>query len=149
MPLTAKSKRLVETEIRQLIGAQEKAVRARSVEGVTSDCAPDVVSFDVVGGLQKVGTNERRERSEEWLSSFRGDISYELRDLSIIAADDVAFCHSLNHVNGIREDGQEIDMWWRATVCFQRIEGRWLIKHEHSSVPFDTGSGKAQRDLKP
>jgi uncharacterized protein (TIGR02246 family) len=147
--VTAESKRLVETEIRRVMDEQENAVRARNVEGVMSNCAPDVVSFDVVGGLQRIGTDERRKRAEEWFSSFQGRIIYEVRDLSITAADNVAFCHSLNHVNGIRRDGQEIDMWWRATVCFQRIEGRWLIKHEHSSVPFDTTSGKAQLDLKP
>ncbi len=30
-----------------------------------------------------------------------------------------------------------------------KIEGRWLITHEHSSVPFDVGSGKALLDLQP
>jgi len=147
--VTAESRGLVETEIRRVMEEQGNAVRARNVEGLVSNCVPDVVSFDVVGGLQKIGADERRKRAEEWFSSFQGRISYEVRDLSIAAGDNVAFCHSLNHVNGTRRDEQEIDMWWRATVCFQRIEGRWLIKHEHSSVPFDTANGKAQLDLKP
>ena len=147
--MTAESRELVETETRRVMDEQGNAVRARNVEGVMSNCAPEVVSFDVVGRLQKTGTDERRKRVEKWFSSFQGRISYEERDLSITADANVAFCYSLNHVNGTRKDGQEIDMWWRATVCFQRIEGRWLIKHEHSSLPFDTTNGKAQLDLKP
>ena len=40
-------------------------------------------------------------------------------------------------------------MWWRATQGFRRIDGRWQIVHEHSSVPFDMKSGKVSFDLKP
>ena len=147
--MTAEKSRLVETEIHRIMHEQGNAVRARDVEGVMSNCAPDILSFDVVGGLRKIGIDERRKRAEEWFSSFQGEIRYELRDLNIAADDDVAFCHSLNHVHGTMKDGQKIDMWWRATVCFRKTTGRWLINHEHSSVPFDANSGKARLDLKP
>jgi hypothetical protein len=36
-----------------------------------------------------------------------------------------------------------------ATVCCRKIDGKWLIKHEHNSVPFDGKSGRALLDLKP
>ena len=73
--MTAEKSSLVETEIRRIMDQQGTAVRARDVEGVMSNCASDVVSFDVVGGLQKIGANERRKRAEDWFSSFEGDIS--------------------------------------------------------------------------
>jgi hypothetical protein len=73
--VTAEKSSLVETEIRRIVDQQGTAVRARDVEGVMSNCASDVVSFDVVGGLQKIGANERRKRAEDWFSSFEGDIS--------------------------------------------------------------------------
>ena len=42
------------------------------------------------------------------------------------------------------------DMWNRATIGFRRIDGRWLITHLHSSVPFYMdGSFRAAVDLKP
>ncbi|WP_373887650.1 nuclear transport factor 2 family protein [Cupriavidus basilensis] len=25
--------------------------------------------------------------------------------------------------------------WGRATVCFRKIAGRWLVVHEHASMP--------------
>jgi len=76
-------------------------------------------------------------------------MGYEIRDLSITAGDDMAFCHCLNRVTGTMTNGQKIDMWWRATLCLRKTGGKWTIAHEHASVPFDPQSGKASLDLKP
>ena len=40
-------------------------------------------------------------------------------------------------------------MWVRSTVCFRKVEGDWVIAHEHTSMPFDAESGKASVNLKP
>jgi ketosteroid isomerase-like protein len=38
----------------------------------------------------------------------------------------------------------------RATVCYRRIDGKWMVTHEHLSVPFYMdGSFRAAVDLKP
>ena len=69
--------------------------------------------------------------------------------MSIAAGDDVAFCHSLNRVIGTKVDGNKIDMWWRATVCLHKVGGKWIVTHEHQSVPFNVESGRPSLDLKP
>ncbi len=47
-------------------------------------------------------------------------------------------------------DGEKVDMWLRETLCFRKIDGRWLVTHEHASVPFYMdGSERAALDLKP
>jgi ketosteroid isomerase-like protein len=66
-----------------------------------------------------------------------------------MAGDDVAFCHSLNRIDGTKTDGNKLKMWWRSTVCFRKIDNNWKIAHEHASVPFDVTSGFASLDLKP
>ncbi len=67
-----------------------------------------------------------------------------------IAADgDVAFSHALSRVTGKLRTGAEIDMWFRTTLGFRRIDGRWLIVHDHGSVPFNPESGQASLSLKP
>jgi uncharacterized protein (TIGR02246 family) len=142
------SKATEESQIRKLIDDQVKAIRDKDSKALMSDFAPDVLLFDLINPLQYSGSDAARSRAEEWLSSFQGPIGYEIRDLSITAGDDVAFCHSLNGVSGMKTDGERIEMWWRATVCFQKIDGRWMVRHEHSSVPFDMESGKASLDLK-
>jgi ketosteroid isomerase-like protein len=48
----------------------------------------------------------------------------------------VAFCHSLNHMHEIRTVGEHTDVWVRATVGLRKLDGRWMITHEHYSVPF-------------
>ena len=85
----------------------------------------------------------------EWFSSFQGPIGLEMLNLSITAGDDVAFCSSLNGSTGINKDGAKIEMWWRATNGFRKVDGKWLVAHGHSSEPFDTASGKALVDLRP
>jgi ketosteroid isomerase-like protein len=73
-----------------------------------------------------------------------------MRDLSITAGDDVAFCRSLNRISGTRTDGEQTDVWGRATVCYRKIDGKWMVTHEHVSVPFYMDdSNKAAVDLKP
>ena len=145
----ANSKTTDEAQIRKLIDNRENAVRARDVDGSIANIASDIVSFDVVNPLQHIGSDALRKRAEEWFSSFQGPIGYETRDLSIIAGEDVAFSHGLSHVSATRTDGGQLDMWWRTTVCFRKIDGKWMFTHEHNSVPFDVESGKASLDLKP
>jgi uncharacterized protein (TIGR02246 family) len=136
-------------DIRQLVDASAAAVRTKDVDALMSNFAPDVLSFDVVGPLQYTGTDAARKRTEEWFASFEGPIGYQVRDLTITTSDDVAFCHSLNQVSAMRKDGQKLEMWWRATLCFRRIDGKWLVTHQHNSVPFDATSGRAAIDLDP
>jgi len=142
-------KATAEAEIRALIEDQAKAIRAKDVDGSVASYAADVLLFDVVNPLQSTGSDAARARLAEWFASFRGPIGYELRDLSIAAGDEVAFCHSLNRVRATTTGGQKLDMWWRATVCYRRIDGAWMVTHEHASVPFDVASGRASLDLEP
>ena len=57
-----------EAEIRGLIDDWVKALRARDIDTVVSNYAPDVVSFDVVNPLQRKGVDAIRKRAEEWIS---------------------------------------------------------------------------------
>jgi ketosteroid isomerase-like protein len=94
-----------------------------------------------------------RADSEDW--SFVGDPCMDSpnqpvdRDLSMTAGDEAAFCHSLNHVIGTKTDGEKLDMWWRETACWRKLDGKWRITHVHRSVPLDTETGTASLDLKP
>jgi ketosteroid isomerase-like protein len=137
------------SEIRELVEGRLEAIRARNVEQSTSMMANDYLLFDVVGPLQSKSAKAASNRAAEWFATFRGPIGYEIHDLQITAGDGVGFSHGLNHVSAIRIDGMPLDMWWRATACYQKIDGSWQIIHEHNSVPFDVTNGKASLDLKP
>ena len=78
-----------------------------------------------------------------------GPIGYEIRDLSITAGDDIAFCTCLNHMTGTQRN-EKTDVWFRRTLGLRKIDGRWKIAHAHELVPFYMdGSDKAAVDLKP
>ncbi len=138
-----------EAQVRAIIDARIAAVRERNVDGATSNVATDILSFDVVNPLRRLGSDASSERAEEWFSSFEGQIDHEIRDLGVTASDTLAFAHGLSHVSAKKADGGELDMWWRTTLCFLKVDGKWLLTHEHNSVPFDVESGKASLDLKP
>ena len=71
------------------------------------------------------------------------------RAFHIAARDDLAFGHYLSRCGGTGPDGVEKVGWMRATVCCRKIDGRWLVVHEHFSAPFDMETSKALFDLEP
>jgi uncharacterized protein (TIGR02246 family) len=144
---TEKGKAGDEAQIRALIEARVAAVREKDVGAVMSEYAPGAVMFNLAPPLRTEGADA--DAVEAWFSGYRGPIGCEIRDLSVSAGADVAFCHYLYRSSGTTTEGQEVDMWVRATLCFGKIEGRWLITHEHNSVPFDMQTFKALLDLKP
>lgn len=147
--MTANDRTTAESQIRTLIDDRVKAVRARDLKSANSNVATDILSFAVENPLQYAG-DASRKHAGDWFSSFEGPIGYEVRDLNVTTGDDVAFSHSLNRFSGKKaSDGAKIDMWVRATTCYRKYDGKWMITHEHMSVPFDVASGKASLDLQP
>jgi ketosteroid isomerase-like protein len=138
-----------ENEIRTLIENRVQAVREKNVDKAMQFFTANVLSFDVVGPLRFSGAATIRQRVEEWFGSFEGPIGFDVDELNISASGDVAYSHSLNHVNAAKTDGKTLDMWWRSTVGYRKLNGGWVILHEHNSVPFDVASGKVSLDLKP
>jgi hypothetical protein len=51
--------------------------------------------------------------------------------------------------NGTLASGQSIELWLRWTACFRRVDGVWLVVHDHVSVPADLAHGKAVLNLTP
>ena len=138
-----------EDQIRTLLNERVQAIHDKDAQALTSACAPDIVSFDALPPLQRLGAEAVRNRAKEWLGWYHGPVGYEIRDLRITAGDDTAFASYLYRVTGTMTNGSAVDMWVRSTVCLRKGGGNWLIAHEHTSVPFDAESGHATLDLTP
>lgn len=139
----------VQTGIRALLDRRSDAARDKDLNQLVSLYAPDVVYFDVVPGLQYIGTAVLRERFAGWFGAFAGPITVELRDVTVLASGDLAVAHMLNQTSGTLANGQTVSYWVRATVCCQRSGAGWLITHEHVSLPVDMSSGRAAMHLTP
>ena len=135
----------VRERINKLVGA----VRAMDLDGVKSVYAPDIVSFDMAPPLRHVGAEAKWKNWAGLFAAFQNPVCYEVHDLAINVSDDVAFAYSLNRVSGAFKDGRRADHWVRWTACLCKIDGAWLIAHDHVSVPLDVMSGRALLDLKP
>jgi len=138
-----------EAEIRQRIDQLVQAIRAMDLEGVKPIYAPGIVSFDIVPPLQHVGAEAKWKNWADVFTVYQRPLGYDVRDLTITVGDDVAFGHSLNRISGTLKNGNRTGYWVRWTGCFQKIDGHWLIVHDQVSVPLDTESGKAMRNLEP
>jgi len=137
-----------ETAIRELLDAQQQAIRDRDIERATAAYAEDVVCFDVVTALRNSGKPAMRDRLERWLESYEGAIESELRDLQVVASADVAFASALQRFAGTM-NGRADQRWLRVTWGLRRADGGWRIVHQHASQPYDLESGMARLDLTP
>jgi ketosteroid isomerase-like protein len=113
-----------EAQIRALIDEWAKAIAAKNIDAVMSHYAADIVTFDLAPPLQTTGADALKKSLQEWFPTFRGPVGYEIRDLCITTGDDVAFCRSLNRISGERTDGEETNVWVRATVGLRKIDGK-------------------------
>jgi len=90
---------VAEALIRQRVEDLVKAIRAKDIDRITSLYAPELVSFDLTPPLRYVGADGKRRAWQEAFAALSGPIAYELRDLSVTTNGELAFVHSLNHIN--------------------------------------------------
>ena len=138
-----------QSEIRALLDSRSEAVWTKDVDRLMSFYSPDIVYFDIVPGLRYTGSAALRPRFLEWFDGFEGSIGQEIGDLHISASGDIAIAFMLIRASGTLKSGHEVGYWVRATTCFQRSNHRWLVTHEHVSLPVDFQSGSAATDLVP
>lgn len=137
-----------EAEIRQLIGTLVESIRTADLESLKAFYASDVVSFDVGPRLHDIGSRAKMSNWEEAFSFLQPPLGYEIRDLSITAGDDVAFAHGINRLSGTL-NGEPFGSWVRWSAGFQKVDGNWLIAHDHVSMPIDFVSRSALVNLEP
>ena len=126
-----------------------RAFEARDLNGVMAIYAPDVVAFDIVPPLQFVGADDYRKDYASFFAQFKGPLKISNPTIHVDQAGDVAFASGLERLRGTMNDGTPVDMWLRFTDGWKRSNGRWVVAHEHVSVPVDLATGKARLDLTP
>lgn len=84
-----------------------------------------------------------------WFNEYEGPIGLETRELNIAISGEVAFANMLHLDKGNTKLAGQQQFWVRSTVCCQRSNNKWLIAHEHISLPVDFRSGTVLMDLVP
>lgn len=138
-----------ESEIRTLVDSRSEAARTKNLDQLMSYYSDDIVYFDVVPPLQYVGAAALRDRFREWFDGYQSGIGQDVHDMNVVVSGDIAVAFMLVRTGGTLKSGHELDAWARVTSCFRRLNGTWLVTHEHVSVPIDPGSGTAATDPAP
>jgi uncharacterized protein (TIGR02246 family) len=141
-----------ETQIRALVAEQESAMRNKDAAALVARYAPQAVVFDLAPPLRHVGAEVTDPGGvQKWFAGFEGPMHFDIRDVDVTVDGNVAFCHSLNRMAATPQGVPGgFELWYRSTLCYRRIDGRWLVTHEHKSTPFDMdGSFRASVDLQP
>ena len=122
-----------EAQVRERLDTWTRAVRARDIEGVLAHHSPEMVMFDVPPPDQWRGMKAYRESWELFFRHFPevGGV-FELTELEVEVSGDLACAYGLLRC-GESSPGGTFPV--RLTVCLRRIDGDWVIVHEHHSVP--------------
>ena len=140
---------LAQSEVKALVDRQFEAIRMKDIARLMALYSADIVYFDLVPPLQYIGSAALRERFVQWFDGWLSLIGMEIRDLTIVASEDIAAAHMLLRASGTLKNGHKVGYWVRASDCYRRSNDGWLITHEHVSLPVDMASRSAAIDLTP
>lgn len=146
--MQAKTKLGNEGEIQKLIENWENSLRARDIDGLLEAYSPDFVGYDAIPPLQSK-LDVFRKGWGEFYEMFPGEVNIERRDQNIRADEKLGFSYALVAIGGTTKDGKKEHGWMRQTTTYEKPDGKWLITHEHWSLPVDMKTMQGLTDLKP
>ena len=138
-------------EIREVIESKAALLQKGDAKAVLSHYAPSFVEYSLAPPLRQPGDGHDPAALEAWMATFEAPPRREVTRLEITTDGDVAFATSLDRLTAVpRGSTEPFSLWFRVTLGLRRIDGRWLVTHEHESVPFEMdGSFSASTGLTP
>ena len=138
-------------DIRTTIEARTEFLSAGDAAAAVAYYAPGASRFTLAPPLAQ--TDDARDvlPLEQWMASFEAPPQRTITQLEITTDGDVAFASSIDSMTFTPKGAPaSMTLWYRTTLGLRRVDGNWLITHEHSSVPFHMdGSLRAAVDLVP
>ncbi len=140
-----------ETDIKALEARVVAAIQAKDVNGIMANYAADssLVVFDAVPPRQYVGAAAYRKDWEDTFSMFPGALEAGISDLDVTVGGDVAFARSIQQFNATDKSGKPMRLTVRVTDGLKKTDGKWLIAHEHVSIPVDLATMTPDPTSKP
>ncbi len=140
-----------EEAVRALPHRLVAAMNARDLDAIMSVYVPDqsLFVFDTMPPRQFVGAAAYRRAFEGLLATYSGPTTYTVVDLDVTADEQLGFAHYVVNMLGTTATGRVDEMNFRLTSCARKIDGQWLIVHEHVSFPVDLATGQADFLARP
>jgi ketosteroid isomerase-like protein len=101
----------------------------------SDDKSPDVyVLYDVMPPFADVGYQNVLEKSIKFMALV-GPTRFFWTDTHIDGDENFAFFRGIFHIVTTTKDGQPLEYNGRHTIVFKKIRGKYLVVHEHASIP--------------
>jgi ketosteroid isomerase-like protein len=126
-----------ENQIETIVEAWAEAVRRHDLPGILAHHEQNIVMFDVPPPLQSRGMDEYRKSWDLFFRYHQPSQAFDIEELTITAGEDVAFAVAIMRCGSGTFSGppEQGGFLFRLTIGLRKIEGNWLIAHEHHSVP--------------
>lgn len=129
------------TEIRSLVERWVDCVHRGDLDGVLAEHADDIVMFDVPPPYDGVrGIDAYRETWPPFFQWQAQGAEFALDYLDVTAGDTVAYAHALLRCGTPKGLAEQPWVRLRLTLGLRKVNGRWVVAHEHHSFP-DSSSG--------
>jgi ketosteroid isomerase-like protein len=140
-----------EAQIRALEHRFAVAFKAKDVDSIMAnyDHSQNLVVFDITPPREYVGWNAYKKDWQDFFDSIGPIALFEVKDLTIHAEGSLAYSFSFQHYVAKTKTGGSRDLTVRVTDAYRKIDSKWLIVHEHVSVPVDLQTGKPDLQSKP
>jgi ketosteroid isomerase-like protein len=133
-----------------------EAFAAQDLDQMMSFYVDDIYTYDLMAAPTEEGLAMAFDGAAIWRQNwvtffgmFDDDLVISIDDLTVYQHGDLATVRGLTRLEGTIVGGPYVDMWVRETNVLRRVNDRWLVLHDHVSVPFDFATGRALTDLGP
>lgn len=124
-----------EAVIRRMIEDWASAVRARDIHGILANHSADVLMFDVPPPFESRGIKAYETTWGLFYSAQPEPIAFDILRMDVVVGADVAFVAALMQCAERGTNGERVPLDFRLTVGLRKVSNRWLILHEHHSIP--------------
>jgi uncharacterized protein (TIGR02246 family) len=126
------------------------AFDARDINAIMALYTPDesMVVFDATPPRQYTGWSAYKKDWESFFAAFPGPAELKLTELDVTVGGNIAYGHSIQQTIMTDKAGKKVPLTVRVTDGYKKVNGQWLISHEHVSIPVDLDTMKPDLDSK-
>lgn len=126
-----------DAEVRAVLEEWAAATRQSRRDEILKHHSANLMIFDVLPPMKYESAESYRRSWDEWQPDTQGEAVFNLENLTITAGNDVAFAHSFIRCGGTLPDGRTFQDLVRATFCLIKVNGSWVVEHQHVSKPYE------------
>jgi len=125
----------------------KRAIFEKDVESFLTIYDENVHIYDCWGKWESKGISLWRENVVNWFNGMREEgelLKVDVRDVTLEENTNLAFVHCAITFAAYNEKSEEKlrQITNRFTFGLKKVNGFWLITHEHSSLPIDMETGR-------